>query len=100
MNEQPVLNAHNLTKRYGQATLLDHCEFALMPGEVLELIPDVKARGMPTDLISHNMPHVFEVADRIHRPGQRLCVIDPNQYTMSDAVAFITGEKALDAQAA
>ena len=28
---------------------------------VLELILDVKARGIPIILISHNMPHVFEV---------------------------------------
>jgi fructose transport system ATP-binding protein len=34
--------------------------------KVLELILDVRARGMPIVLISHNMPHVFEVADRIH----------------------------------
>ncbi|MES0051759.1 ATP-binding cassette domain-containing protein [Mesorhizobium sp. M0053] len=62
---------------------------------VLELILDVKKRGLPIVLISHNMPHVFEVADRIHihRLGRRLCVIDPEQYTMSDAVAFMTGAK-------
>jgi len=62
---------------------------------VLELILDVKSRGMPIVLISHNMPHVFEVADRIHihRLGSRLCVIDPKAYTMSDAVAFMTGAK-------
>ena len=62
---------------------------------VLELILDVKSRGMPIVLISHNMPHVFEVADRIHihRLGKRLCVIDPKDYTMSDAVAFMTGAK-------
>jgi fructose transport system ATP-binding protein len=63
---------------------------------VLELILDVKRRGLPIVLISHNMPHVFEVADRIHihRLGRRLCVIDPKKYTMSDAVAFMTGAKA------
>ncbi len=62
---------------------------------VLELIQDVRARGMPIVLISHNMPHVFEVADRIHihRLGRRLCVIDPKEYSMSDAVAFMTGAK-------
>jgi fructose transport system ATP-binding protein len=60
---------------------------------VLELILDVKSRGIPIILISHNMPHVFEVADRIHvhRLGKRLCVIDPREYTMSDAVAMMTG---------
>ena len=62
---------------------------------VLELILDVKSRGIPIILISHNMPHVFEVADRIHihRLGKRLCVIDPKSYSMSDAVAFMTGAK-------
>ena len=62
---------------------------------VLELIQDVRSRGIPIILISHNMPHVFEVADRIHihRLGKRLCVIDPKDYTMSDAVAFMTGAK-------
>ncbi|NBQ26852.1 MAG: sugar ABC transporter ATP-binding protein, partial [Rhodobacteraceae bacterium] len=57
---------------------------------VLELIRDVKSRGIPIILISHNMPHVFEVADRIHvhRLGKRLCVIDPKDYSMSDAVAL------------
>ena len=60
---------------------------------VLELILDVKRRGLPIVLISHNMPHVFEVADRIHihRLGKRLTVIDPKKYTMSDAVALMTG---------
>ncbi len=63
--------------------------------KVLELIQDVRARGMPIVLISHNMPHVFEVADRIHvhRLGRRLCVIDPKEHTMSDAVAYMTGAK-------
>lgn len=63
--------------------------------KVLELIQDVKSRGIPIILISHNMPHVFEVADRIHvhRLGKRLCVIDPKEYSMNDAVAFMTGAK-------
>ncbi|MBN9304786.1 MAG: sugar ABC transporter ATP-binding protein [Devosia sp. 67-54] len=68
---------------------------------VLDLIQDVRSRGMPIILISHNMPHVFEVANRIHvhRLGRRLCVIDPKDYTMSDAVAFMTGAKAAPATA-
>jgi fructose transport system ATP-binding protein len=67
--------------------------------KVLELILDVRSRGIPIILISHNMPHVFEVADRIHihRLGRRLCVIDPKDYTMSDAVAFMTGAKVPEA---
>lgn len=60
---------------------------------VLDLIQDVRARGVPIVLISHNMPHVFEIADRIHihRLGRRLCVIDPKTHSMSDAVAYMTG---------
>ena len=71
---------------------------------VLELILDVKKRGLPIILISHNMPHVFEVADRIHihRLGRRLTVVDPKQVTMSDAVAMMTGAMAppVEAEAA
>ena len=61
--------------------------------KVLELMLDVKRRGLPIVLISHNMPHVFEVADRIHihRLGRRIAVIDPKGYSMSDAVAIMTG---------
>lgn len=62
---------------------------------VLELILDVRRRGVAIVLISHNMPHVFEIADRIHvhRLGRRLTVIDPRAYSMSDAVAFMTGAR-------
>ena len=60
---------------------------------VLELMLDVKRRGLPIVLISHNMPHVFEVADRIHihRLGKRIAVINPKEFSMSDAVAIMTG---------
>jgi fructose transport system ATP-binding protein len=60
---------------------------------VLDLILDVKSKGMPIVLISHNMPQVFEVADRIHvhRLGKRIAVIEPADFTMSDAVAIMTG---------
>jgi fructose transport system ATP-binding protein len=70
--------------------------------KVLELILDVRSRGIPIVLISHNMPHVFEVADRIHihRLGKRLTIIDPKDYTMSDAVAFMTGAKMPESEAA
>ncbi|HYX01915.1 MAG TPA: ATP-binding cassette domain-containing protein [Reyranella sp.] len=63
---------------------------------VLELILDVKKRGLPIVLISHNMPQVFEVADRIHihRLGKRLAVIDPKAWSMADAVAMMTGAMA------
>jgi len=61
--------------------------------KVLELMTNLKRRGLPIVLISHNMPHVFEVADRIHihRLGRRIAVIQPAAYSMSDAVALMTG---------
>ncbi|WP_123194687.1 ATP-binding cassette domain-containing protein [Pannonibacter phragmitetus] len=60
---------------------------------VLDLIKDVNSRGLPIILISHNMPHVFEVADRIHihRLGKRAAIIKPADFSMSDAVAIMTG---------
>jgi fructose transport system ATP-binding protein len=60
---------------------------------VLDLIRRVKDRGLSIVLISHNMPQVFEIADRIHvhRLGRRLAVIDPKACSMSDAVAMMTG---------
>ena len=60
---------------------------------VLELIRRVRDKGLPVILISHNMPHVFEIADRIHvaRLGRRAAVLDPKKISMSDTVAVMTG---------
>ena len=60
---------------------------------VLELIRRVRDRGLSVVLISHDMPHVFEIADRIHvaRLGKRLAVLDPRAISMSDTVAVMTG---------
>jgi len=62
-------------------------------GMVLDLIRAVKARGVPVLLISHNLPHVFEIADRIQvmRLGQRAGVARPGEQTMDDVVALMTG---------
>jgi fructose transport system ATP-binding protein len=60
---------------------------------VLELIRRVRDKGLPVIIISHNMPHVFEIADRIHvqRLGKRAAVINPKKISMSDTVAVMTG---------
>ncbi|MBL0090741.1 MAG: sugar ABC transporter ATP-binding protein [Ideonella sp.] len=60
---------------------------------VLELIRRVRDKGLPVILISHNMPHVFEIADRIHiaRLGRRAAVVNPRTISMSDTVAVMTG---------
>jgi len=62
-------------------------------GMVLDLIRQVRDKGLAIILISHNMPNVFEVADRvhIHRLGKRAAVIRPHEFSMNDAVAIMTG---------
>jgi fructose transport system ATP-binding protein len=65
---------------------------------VLDLIRRVRDKGLPVVLISHNMPHVFEVADRIHvaRLGKRAAVLNPKTMSMSDTVAVMTGAMPAD----
>jgi len=62
-------------------------------GQVLDLIRRVKERGLPVVLISHSMPEIFQVADRIHihRMGRREAVVDPAVVSMQDVVAVMTG---------
>jgi fructose transport system ATP-binding protein len=61
--------------------------------QVLDLIQRVRERGLPVILISHDMPHVFELADRIHimRLGKRVAVVTPQTHSMPEAVAIMTG---------
>ena len=68
--------------------------------QVLKMVKDLRDQGMSIILISHNMPHVFEVADRIHvqRLGHREAVISPKTHTMSEAVAIMTGAVPGDVQ--
>ncbi|WP_332644342.1 ATP-binding cassette domain-containing protein [Aeromicrobium sp.] len=61
--------------------------------QVLQLVRDLRDQGMPVILISHDMPQVFEVADRIQvqRLGRRAAVITPETHTPQEAVAIMTG---------
>jgi fructose transport system ATP-binding protein len=67
-------------------------------GQVLKLIQSLRQRGLSIILISHNMPQVFEVADRIHiqRLGKRVAVVTPKSHTMNEVVAVMTGALKLD----
>jgi fructose transport system ATP-binding protein len=60
---------------------------------VADLIKQLRDSGLPIVLISHDMPSVFELADRIHiqRLGRRIAVIDPKEVPSSDGVAIMTG---------
>ena len=79
-----------------QVIILDEPTAALGVREsakVLNLIQDLRDRGLSVILISHNMPQVFEVADRVHvqRLGHRAAVVTPKTHSMNDAVAIMTG---------
>ncbi|MDB5439291.1 MAG: sugar transporter ATP-binding protein [Caulobacteraceae bacterium] len=64
--------------------------------QVLDLIRRLRDQAIPVILVSHNMPNVFEVADRIHiqRLGKRVAVITPKTHSMTDAVSIMTGAAA------
>jgi len=63
--------------------------------QVLDLILRVRDNGLPVVLISHNMPNVWQVADRvhIHRLGRRVALAEAKAITMDDAVAVMTGAR-------
>ena len=67
-------------------------------GQVLKVIRELRDKGLGVILVSHNMPQVFEIADRIHiqRLGRSAGVITPSAYSMNDAVAIMTGARRLD----
>ncbi|HEU4999692.1 MAG TPA: ATP-binding cassette domain-containing protein [Lapillicoccus sp.] len=67
---------------------------------VLDMIKQLRDNGIPIILISHNMPHVWEVADRIHiqRLARRAGVITPQSHTMQEGVAIMTGAVTLDGE--
>ena len=60
---------------------------------VLELIKSVRDQGLSVVLISHNMPEVFEVADRIEvlRLGERVARFRRGEVTMEEIVGAMTG---------
>ena len=71
-------------------------------GQVLATIEQLRERGLSVILISHNMPHVWQVADRIHvqRLGRRVGILDPQVHTMSEGVAVMTGASTMEELAA
>ena len=108
LGPRPRLVANEKLLRTEAAEILD--DGATIARRITEVKPrgvDIGAMGcmcvcVSIVLISHNMPHVFEVADRIHihRLGRRACVVDPKSISMSDAVAIMTGAKVVEGQEA
>ena len=70
--------------------------------QVLDLIRQVRDTGIPVVFISHNMPNVFQVADRIVvlRLGEVTAELNPATATIDDAVAAMTGSLRLNGQEA
>ncbi|QIM23160.1 sugar ABC transporter ATP-binding protein [Phycicoccus sp. HDW14] len=66
-------------------------------GMVLDMVKQLRDNGLAVILISHNMPHVWDVADRIHiqRLGGCAGVITPQSHDMGEGVAIMTGAKTL-----
>jgi simple sugar transport system ATP-binding protein len=65
---------------------------------VLDSIKRVKEKGIAVILISHSMPHVLEVADRVHvlRLGRRVATFHAKDSSVEQLVGAMTG--ALDAE--
>jgi len=67
-------------------------------GMVLDMVKQLRDNGKAVILISHNMPHVWEAADRIHiqRLGGCAGVITPQSHDMGEGVAIMTGATTLE----
>jgi simple sugar transport system ATP-binding protein len=60
---------------------------------VLELIRRVRDQGIAVVFISHSMPHVMEVSDRVQvmRRGRRVATLKAAETTMEELVGTMTG---------
>jgi len=86
----------------GKVVILDEPTAALgvrETGQVLGLVRDLRDRGLGVILISHNMPNVFDVADRIQiqRLGRSADVITTRSHTPAKTVAIMTKTTTLEA---
>jgi ABC-type sugar transport system ATPase subunit len=63
--------------------------------QVLDLIQDIKSHGIAVIFISHTIPHVLEVTDKIHvlRLGESVVHLDTKDTTYEEVVQYITGSK-------
>jgi simple sugar transport system ATP-binding protein len=60
---------------------------------VMETIKRVRDRGLAVVLISHSMPHVLEVADRVQvlRLGRRVATYNAADTSVEQLVGAMTG---------
>jgi simple sugar transport system ATP-binding protein len=87
----------------GRLVFLDEPTAALgvrQTKNVLETIRRVRDKGIAVVLISHSMPHVIEVCDRIQvlRLGTRVANVDAKNTSMEELVGLMTGAVTKDDQ--
>jgi ABC-type sugar transport system ATPase subunit len=60
---------------------------------VLELIKEVRSHGLTVIMISHNLPEVFAVADRITvlRLGRTITTLETAETSLDAVVGMMTG---------
>jgi ABC-type sugar transport system ATPase subunit len=80
----------------GKVLLLDEPTAALgveARRRVNELIATIKARGAGVVVISHDLPDLLEIADRIHimRQGRRVAVLDREDFDLELIVDIMSG---------
>jgi fructose transport system ATP-binding protein len=65
---------------------------------VRKLIDNLRGRGLPVVVVSHNVAQVFDIADRIHVQvsGKRAAVVTPHSLTAADVVAVMSGALQID----
>jgi simple sugar transport system ATP-binding protein len=66
---------------------------------VLELIKEVRSQGLAVIMVSHNLPEVFAVADRITvlRNGKTIVTLDKSETSLEAIVGMMTGAVAVAA---
>ncbi|MFF8012952.1 ATP-binding cassette domain-containing protein [Streptomyces sp. NPDC007929] len=100
-SQQQAVALARATMFGGRLIIMDEPTARLGAGEahrVLDLIACIRDHGIPVVIVSHDMPQVFQIADRIHihRLGRRVALLDPAWCSMTDAVGLITGALRLD----
>ena len=66
--------------------------------KVLDMIERLKEKGVSVLIISHNLEHVFSIADRISvlKNGRMVGTVSPKQVNRSDVVRMITTGESVD----
>jgi ABC-type sugar transport system ATPase subunit len=70
--------------------------------KVLDMIERLKEKGVSVLIISHNLEHVFSIADRISvlKNGRMVGTVSPKQVNRSDVVRMITTGESVDSDGA